>query len=118
MKACHRSAVACLLISLVTSSVYAQGPAPRSADEVTDAQVAMVQANMETGCVKRGLERKHPDDKELHDGCACTVAVARAQITKPEWQQLVMDAVTNNGQDAQATMAKHKDAMQVCWPKP
>jgi hypothetical protein len=53
MKACHRSAVACLLISLVTSSVYAQGPAPRSADEVTDAQVAMVQANMETGCVKR-----------------------------------------------------------------
>ena len=78
----------------------------------------MVQANMETGCVKRGLERKHPDDKELHDGCACTVAIARAQITRAEWQQLVMDAVTNNGQDAQATMAKHKDAMQVCWPKP
>ncbi len=57
-------------------------------------------------------------EHEHESANACTVALARAQITNAEWQQLMMDAVTNKGQDAQATLAKHTDAMQAGWPKP
>jgi hypothetical protein len=68
---------------------------------------------MESGCVKRGLERSAPEP-EVRAFCSCMTGVMREQLPKVEWQQLVVSAVKEDKGAAEAIFLRHKDALLAC----
>lgn len=105
--------VAACVIACFAPPAFAQDAMPTEPAQVTDAQIALVQNNIETGCVKRGLERGDPEP-QVHAFCACIANVIREQVPKDEMRQLVVSAFKNDSGAADAVFLAHKNAMMAC----
>jgi hypothetical protein len=97
----------------LASAALAQDAIPTEPGQVTDAQIALVQDNIEVGCVNRGLQRKSPES-EVRAVCACITNVIRQQVPKDEMRQIVVSAYKDDDNAAQATFLAHEDAMMAC----
>jgi hypothetical protein len=106
---------AILSFACIAAPVLAQAQAtlPSEPGQVTDVDIVMVQANIEVGCVKRGLERGAPE-APTRAFCACVTGVLRDQLTKEESQRLVMAAIKSDEGALQGVFQAHRDAMMTC----
>jgi len=112
MKASKLRVIAVSFLGAV-SLAHGQVLTPTSAEQVTDADIAAVQATMEQGCVSRGLERQAPE-VEVRGFCSCITQVMKAQVSKPEWQQAVVAAAAHDNAGLQRALGGHMEQMAAC----
>lgn len=100
-------------LACIAAQAFAQDAVPADITQVTDAQIAQVQDNIEIGCVKRGLQRNAPEP-EVRAFCACITDVIRKQVPRDEMLQFVLAAIKDDNSGAEAIFLRHKDAMMAC----
>lgn len=108
-----------LLLRVVVScapAVALHATAQTTPAAVTDADIASVQQSMEAGCVRRGLERKDPE-QSVRAFCGCMTGVLKDQIARADWQQGISGVANGHNEDLEAVLKPHLGALQVCKAK-
>lgn len=82
-------------------------------DAVTDADIALVQQNMESGCVARGLERQDPEN-EVRSFCSCMTAMLKDKVARSEWQRAIAGAANGRAEDLPDVFKPYLGDVQAC----
>ena len=96
---------------VVTLSLHAM--AQTAPDAVTDADIALVQQTMESGCVARGLERKDPED-EVRSFCSCMTAMLKDKLARTEWQRGIAAGANGHVEEMQDMVKPYLGDLQAC----
>jgi hypothetical protein len=99
-----------LLVLLATVALAQESPAA-----VTEAQVAIYQLGVETGCKHAG--RRRGDPPELVDSlCNCVIQTLKDNVTFSEWQQAYYYSSKRLDRQEAQVLALHMPKIKTCKP--
>ena len=100
----------------MTAAVGVHASAQSMPESFTDADIASFQQSIETGCVRRGLERKDPE-KSVRGFCACSIALLRDKIPREDWQRGLAAAANDHAEILMAELQSHMAEAESCKGK-
>lgn len=100
----------------MTAAVAVHASAQSMPESFTDADIASFQQSIETGCVRRGLERKDAE-QSVRGFCACSITLLRDKIPREDWQRGLAAAANDHPEVMMAELQSHMAEAGSCKGK-
>ena len=104
------------IAAAMTAAVGLHASAQSTPESFTDTDIASFQQSIETGCVRRGLEREDPE-QSVRGFCACSIALLRDKVPREDWQRGLAAAANGHAEILIAELQSHMAEAESCKGK-